>query len=139
MLALSLCLLFCLVFLCRPSVGAPAGHRADRTSQQQPCSLGTWFALLPDARFWVNLNFFSFLLLRFDFFVLSLCLFLLISGVGMYHGYAPGFIWLASDTGWCTYSTDCYSTVPLHTDTALRALMISYLCSFIETLFNLYC
>ena len=36
-----------------------------------------------------------------------------------------------------SYSTDCYSTVPLRTDTALRALMISYLRSFIETLFNL--
>ena len=35
--------------------------------------------------------------------------------------------------------TVCYSTVPLRTDTALCALMILYLCSFIETLFNLYC
>ena len=34
-----------LVFLCRPSVGPPAGHRTDSTSKQQPCSLGTCSAL----------------------------------------------------------------------------------------------
>ena len=34
--------------------------------------------------------------------------------------------------------TVCYRTVPLRTGTTFGALMILYLCSFIEMLFNLY-
>ena len=49
------------------------------------------------------------------------------------------FGWQVIRDGVLIPQTVCYSTVPLRTDTALRALMISYLCSFIETLFNLYC
>ena len=40
------------------------------------------------------------------------------SGVRMYHGYVPGIIWFASDT--VRYTTVGYSTVPLHTGTAVH-------------------
>ena len=109
MLALCLCLLFRLVFLCRLSVGTPAGHRADRTSQQHNLVLLGLsllsYRMLVFRSIKIYLVFFCFVLPSSYF--LSLCSFLLISGVGMNHGYAPGFIWLASDTGYGTHSIDC--------------------------------
>ena len=122
----SSCLVFRLVFSCRPSVGPSAGHIVGlivpANSNLVPSGLG----LRPE-RMFVSFHF-SFLSLPF-------CVFPIwpsqppFPGIRIYHGYVPGIV--SAQVIW-DGTPQLASAVPLRTDTAVHAL---FLLSTIETLF----